>query len=304
MSLPSSSRNGTKTIWAALHTAQGARTKEDLYNFFNNNQNASSHVGIDGRGFDDWIGRERYAWTLLNGNPRSVNAELCGFAEWTRAEWLSEGWVRGCWNPRAMVRHAAAWAKRECEALGIPKRYIGVDGVRRGEPGIIIHWDYSRGTGDGDHWDTGENFPWDVFFADMGSSGGDEEMSFKNAYDAFSQVTKDMAAGKAKDLLDAWRKIIWEAPMSLDGKYVTTAKHWLLGTNENTVKNSKDIAKLSTELAELKARLYPADTFHTVIKGETLFSIAAKYGTSVDALKTLNPSLTAVLQPGDRIRVK
>lgn len=167
MALPSSSRFGATVIWVTLHTAEGSRTKEDLYAFFNRNQNASSHVGIDGRGFTDWVPRERAAWTLLNGNPISVNAELCGFARWTREQWLSEGWVDGCWNPRAMVRHAAQWAKRECEALGIPKRYIGINGVRNRERGVIIHWDYSRGTGDGDHWDTGWNFPWDVFFADM-----------------------------------------------------------------------------------------------------------------------------------------
>lgn len=172
MALPRSNRNGRKCKWVALHTAEGSRTKEDLYNFFNRNQNASSHVGIDGRGIADWVPREFYAWTLLNGNPISVNAELCGFAKWTREQWLSEGWVDGCWNPRAIVRNAAQWAKRECEALGIPKRYIGTEGVRRGESGIIIHWDYSKGTGDGDHWDTGYNFPWDVFFSDM--SGASE----------------------------------------------------------------------------------------------------------------------------------
>lgn len=174
MALPRSSRNGRKAKWVVGHTAEGSRTKESLYDFFNRNQNASSHVGIDGNGIADWVPREYAAWTLLNGNPISVNAELCGFARWTRAQWLSTGWVDGCWNPRAMVRNFALWAKRECEALGIPKRYIGTDGVRRGESGIIMHWDYSKGTGDGDHWDMGYNFPWDVFFADMneGSSSG------------------------------------------------------------------------------------------------------------------------------------
>jgi|SRR5688500_15019140 len=167
MALPSSSRYGAKVIWVCLHTAEGTRNKEDLYAFFNRNQNASSHVGIDGSGFVDWVPRERAAWTLLNGNARSVNAELCGFARWTRAQWLSEGTVDGVRNPRAMIRHAAAWAKRECEALGIPKQYIGVAGVRAGARGIIMHRDYTYGTGDGDHTDMGSNFPWDVFLQDL-----------------------------------------------------------------------------------------------------------------------------------------
>lgn len=179
MALGRSPRNGKRPRWVALHSAEGARRRQDLYDFFNRNQNASSHVGIDGGGFDDWIDSVWAAWTLLNGNPISVNAELCAFARWTRAQWLSTGTVDGVVNPRAMVRFAALWAKRECERWGIPKKYIGADGVRRGEAGIIIHWDYSRGTGDGDHWDTGENFPYDVFFADMnGGQESEDEMSW------------------------------------------------------------------------------------------------------------------------------
>lgn len=172
MGLPSSSRGGARVIWVVLHTAEGARRRQDLYNFFNANQNSSSHVGIDGSGFDDWLGRDRSAWTLLNGNPISVNAELCGFARWTREQWLSTGTVDGVVNPRGMVRAAAQWAKRECEALGIPKVYVGTAGVRNRTSGILIHWDYSKGTGDGDHWDTGAGFPFDVFFEDMGAAGG------------------------------------------------------------------------------------------------------------------------------------
>lgn len=177
MGLPSSPRNGARVIWVTLHTAEGSRRAIDLYNFFNNNQNASSHVGIDGSGFYDWVGRDRAAWTLLNGNPISVNAELCGFARWTRDQWLSTGTVDGVVNPRAMVRNAALWAKRECEVLGVPKQYIGVQGAHDRRAGIIIHWDYSRGTGDGDHWDTGENFPLDVFFADMGGATEGDDMT-------------------------------------------------------------------------------------------------------------------------------
>lgn len=167
MALPSSDRRGARVIWIAIHSAEGARTKEDLYAFFNRNQNASSHVGIDGRGIADWVPRERYAWTLLNGNPISVNAELCAFARWTRAQWLSTGWVDGCYNPREIVRNTARWVLREAKALGIPLQYIGTDGVRARRAGVIIHWDYSKGTGNGDHWDTGNNFPFDVMFQDI-----------------------------------------------------------------------------------------------------------------------------------------
>lgn len=168
MALPSSSRYGARIDWVALHSAEGARTVGSLYDFFNRNQHASSHGGADGYQLSDgWVPDERSAWTLLNGNPRSLNLELCAFARWTREQWLSEGWVDGVWNPRQMIRHAAAWLRAKCDKHGIPKRLLTSEQVGRGERGIIDHARYTYGTGDGNHTDVGSNFPWDVLFADL-----------------------------------------------------------------------------------------------------------------------------------------
>jgi len=168
MSLPSSPRYGARILWVTLHTAEGARTVDSLYGFFDRNQNASSHAGADGYQLSgSWVPDERSAWTLLNGNPRSLNLEMCGFARWSRAQWLSEGWVDGVWNPRQMIRNAAAWARQKCDAHEIPRRLLTAEQVGRGESGIIDHARYTFGTGDGDHTDVGDNFPWDVFFADL-----------------------------------------------------------------------------------------------------------------------------------------
>src|SRR5687768_20368 len=174
MALASSSRNGARIIWVALHTAEGSRRRSDLYHFFDTVRSGSSHGGADGTGLDDgWVSDDRAAWTLLNGNPVSLNLEMCAFARWTREQWLSTGTVDGVVNPRQMVRNAAEWARRKCEKYGIPKTHIGVDGVAARRPGIIMHRDYTYGAGDGDHTDIGNNFPWDVFFADM--NGAAEE---------------------------------------------------------------------------------------------------------------------------------
>lgn len=181
MTLKSSSRYGVKARVVTLHTAEGARNKESLYSYFNQaHVNASSHVGIDANGVADWISRDRASWTLRNGNGYSVNAELCAFARWTRAQWLSTSPVDGCANPRQIVRNAAAWARRECLALGIPVRILTVAQMRAGEAGIIDHDTYTDATGDGSHWDVGEGFPWDVFLADIkalgADAGGDDDL--------------------------------------------------------------------------------------------------------------------------------
>lgn len=173
---PSSSRGNAPFLWIVIHTAEGARTKESLGAYFNSGVAASSHVGIDADGILQYVLYGRAAWTLRNGNEESDNAEICGFARWTRAQWLSTDTVDGCANPRQMVRNAARWAAARCRARGVPMRRLTTVQVgARSAQGVIDHHDYTLGTGDGTHTDVGENFPWDVFFADMRSGAGEDD---------------------------------------------------------------------------------------------------------------------------------
>lgn len=218
MTLASSSRNGAAILWIALHTAEGSRRRGDLYNFFDTVRSGSSHGAADGTGLDDgWVPDDRAAWTLLNGNPVSLNLEMCAFARWTREQWLSEGTVDGVVNPRQMVRNAAEWARRKCEKHGIPKAYIGIDGVAARRAGIIAHRDYTYGAGDGDHTDIGLNFPWDVFFADMNAGSAPEEelidLSGFNGY-ALEVVSGPITQGDNISLGSAW--LFDAANMTLD----------------------------------------------------------------------------------------
>ena len=43
---------------------------------------------------------------------------------------------------------------------------------------------------------------------------------------------------------------------------------------------------------------------HTVIKGDTLFGISRKYGTSVDALRSMNSISGDLIRPGQSLRVR
>lgn len=216
MTLPSSPRYGAQVIWVTLHTAEGARTVGSLFGFFDRNQNASSHAGADGYELSaPWVPDERAAWTLLNGNPRSLNLEMCGFAHWTRAQWLSTGWVDGVWNPRQMIRHAAMWVKQKCDKYGLPRRLLTPAEVGRGVSGVIDHARYTYGTGDGDHTDVGVNFPWDVLFIDMaeldnpadtgGAAPGKEliDLSGFNGY-ALEVVSDPISGGENIPLGSAW----------------------------------------------------------------------------------------------------
>lgn len=184
MAFGSSSRGGQRIIWVAVHTAEGATTASSLRNFFDGNSNASCHTIIDAGSTLDIVPRSRAAWTLRNGNSRSVNAELCAFAKWSRAQWLSSGTVNGCRNPRVIVSRTAAWVRRECVASGVPMVKLTAADVRAGRSGVIGHVDYTNGTGDGSHWDPGPNFPWDIVMAEVrqGSNATTEDdMPLSNA---------------------------------------------------------------------------------------------------------------------------
>lgn len=156
-----SSRNGAEVRWIALHTSEGT-----------DKPNVDDAVGLrdatwwtdschaisdDVRLLDENSGcvdPARAAWTLRNGNPKSVNIEQIGYAGRSRDEWL-HSWM-------GTLRNTARWVARMSQLFNIPLKYIGTQGVRNNEKGIIQHNDYSQGTGDGSHWDCGPGYPTDV----------------------------------------------------------------------------------------------------------------------------------------------
>jgi len=155
----SSSRNGATVRAAVVHTTEGALTVESLRAFFDRPEaQGSSHAGADATGklweaADGFVPYDRAAWTLRNGNPWSDNLELCAFASWTRTEWLARP---------ALLEACARWLAGRHRARGIPLQRLTVAQVRAQARGVMDHDDYSDATGDGTHWDVGENFPWDV----------------------------------------------------------------------------------------------------------------------------------------------
>jgi hypothetical protein len=158
----SSSRNGARVIWVAIHTTEGILTAAGLRAW--TSWPGSSHAAADAAGVlldgspDGFVDYSRAAWTLRNGNPVSDNLEMCGFAGWSRAQWLE--------RPR-LIDAASTWLARRCRARGIttPRRLSLAEVRGRTVLGIIDHGDYTDATGDGTHWDVGDGFPWDIALA-------------------------------------------------------------------------------------------------------------------------------------------
>lgn len=155
-----SSRYGERVRCVTLHTSEGARDVYSLAAFLNRpGVNASYHGAVDDQRYEAYVNYSNAAWALRNGNQESDNLCLCAFAGWSRAEWLR--------HPR-MLELTAAWIAERCLARRVPitlltARQTG-DAIRNDNHpgGVCDHDRYTKGTGDGSHWDVGPNFPWDV----------------------------------------------------------------------------------------------------------------------------------------------
>lgn len=173
----SSSRGHTRVIWVVVHTAEGIRKASDLKAFFDRSTSSSAHaVADDHTLLDALVPYDRASWTLRNGNSRSDNLELCGFASWSREEWLN--------HHRGMLFNAALWIRRRCLARGVPIVKLSPADVRAGKAGVIGHHDYTVGTGDGTHWDPGPGFPWDIVIkAARGATTKENDVELTDAWD-------------------------------------------------------------------------------------------------------------------------
>lgn len=144
-----------------LHTAQGAKTYRELGNYFSNPAvQGSSQVGIDDTPgqIGEYMHPDNKAWAAFAANDWGEHAELCGFAEWTRDQWLQH---------MGMLNNTIQWILEECTRNGIPIRQIDANMIRNGESGVCGHADVVAAGAGGNHWDPGPNFPWDYIFAHL-----------------------------------------------------------------------------------------------------------------------------------------
>ena len=167
-----SSRGGSKVRLIVLHTAEGARTIEELGNFFaKSSSQVSSHAGADDKNniIGEYVKRGNKAWTQNNANPVSVSIEMCAFAKWSTSEWNK--------HPN-MLENCAKWIKEEAAYFGIPIVRLKPSQVQSSK-GICDHDDL--GDWGGTHWDVGDGFPWDKVL-NMAKGGKEEEMGYPEWY--------------------------------------------------------------------------------------------------------------------------
>jgi len=169
-----SSRGGADVRLIVIHTAEGARTYQELGNFFaSSSSGVSSHTGIDDTPgvVGEYVRRDYKAWTAAGANPVAVQTELCAFAKWDAAEWSR--------HPN-MLQNCAQWVAEEAAYFGIPITKLTSGQAQGTGRGVCQHADL--GSWGGGHWDCGGSFPIDDVL-DMARGGGEEdEMGYPDWY--------------------------------------------------------------------------------------------------------------------------
>jgi len=199
-----SSRSGATVRLIVIHTAEGARTLEELGSFFANpSSGVSSHTGIDDTlgTIGEYVRPDYKAWTAAGANPVAVQTELCAFAKWTAEEWQR--------HPN-MLANCADWIAEEAARFGIPIVKLTPAQAQGSGRGVCQHSDL--GSWGGGHWDCGSGFPLEQVLK-MAAGGGEEEMGYPPEFWAWSNwyLTTDRdpskrPAGVPSDIPDAW----WE----------------------------------------------------------------------------------------------
>jgi hypothetical protein len=154
---PNYSARGAPVRLVVLHTAEGARTYQELGSFFANpSSGVSSHTGIDDTPgvVGEYVAPGNKAWTAAGANPVAVQAELCGFAAWSPDQWRLH---------TTMLENTAAWVAEECARFSIPLVRLSAAAAQGGASGVCQHADL--GAWGGGHWDCGPAFPIDQVIA-------------------------------------------------------------------------------------------------------------------------------------------
>lgn len=146
-----------------LHSTQGpgapswaVPTAEGIAGYFSRGPGVSSHYVCDEVETIQCVADEHTAWCAPGANADGIHIEQCGYAEWSRVDWLTNGnldMLRGQVAPLL-----AALSARH----GIPLRALTVPEIQAGQAGVCVHWDITNAYPGGSHWDCGTGYPLDA----------------------------------------------------------------------------------------------------------------------------------------------
>ena len=222
-----SSRGGATVRLIVVHTAEGARTIEELGNFFaSSSSGVSSHTGIDDKAgvIGEYVRPDYKAWTAANANPVAVQVELCAFANWSTSTWNQ--------HPN-MLANCAAWIAEEAARFDIPIVKLTAAQAQGTGRGVCQHADL--GSWGGGHWDCGSQFPIDHVL-ELATGGGEDMTGYPDWFwdwVSWTLTTSQDPADRPKDAPDKIPEWAWEGQKEVAAvgkRYGTTTgeRDWIV----------------------------------------------------------------------------
>jgi hypothetical protein len=149
-------RRASSVRHIVVHSTEGG-TAASVAAFFATSAQASTQLVVDGRECYRCVPDLVIPWGAPGVNSSGIHIEHCGFARWSRAEWLGH---MPTLERSAAKAALAAWRYR------IPRRWLSVAELRAGRAGFCCHVDATKAfSNNSGHWDPGDGFPRDVYLA-------------------------------------------------------------------------------------------------------------------------------------------
>jgi len=157
--LPAYRRSGfrkeSEIKWIVLHSTEGGTAESVARWFTSPNAGGSTHLVVDDKECQRCLDNTTVSWGAEGANRYGFHIEQCGFAKWSKDEWLMH---------RKTLERAAYKTALHCKKFGIPPIFRTAAGLKRGYRGITTHVECSAAFG-GSHWDPGKGWPRTVFMS-------------------------------------------------------------------------------------------------------------------------------------------
>ena len=137
-----------------LHSTEGG-TAASVAEFFHTTAQASTQLVVDDDECYRCLPDDVIPWGAPGVNTCGLHIEHCGFAAWTRKDWLEHMSML-----HRSAEHTARWALH----YSIPVRLVRSLGLKLHRRGFTRHSDASQAFTPGGHTDPGEGFPLDLYF--------------------------------------------------------------------------------------------------------------------------------------------
>jgi hypothetical protein len=152
----SGSRRLSSITLVVMHSAEAMSAAGVARYFQSSAAGGSAHITVDDKECQRSLPNSAIPWGAPGANRQGFHIEQCGYARWSREEWLEHD---------ETLRRAAYKAALHCVKFDIPTLLLKAPDLKRGKSGITTHVEVSRAFGGSDHWDPGKGWPAAKFMA-------------------------------------------------------------------------------------------------------------------------------------------